>query len=202
MSRSELTVGLGLDWSGGDRFQPASTARTERVAGIVPVEMLRRERTPTHLIALGRRLLPLMQQCSESSLSAKALARAFKIGETAQEEGLALRLAVIADVDAASICRRTTRRSTSRPARPLARPDRPPRPARAAHRDDQPGGRGRLPAWVVRIRPSLRRMALPPSNRRAETHAPSSGTDAARAARANCWSRVASGTPIRPASSR
>ena len=94
MSRSELTVGLGLDWSGGDRFQPASTARTERVAGIVPVEMLRRERTPTHLIALGRRLLPLMQQCSESALSAKALARAFKIGETAQEEGLALRLAL------------------------------------------------------------------------------------------------------------
>ena len=34
------------------------------------------------------------------------------------------------------------------------------------------------------------------------SHAPSSGTDAARAARTNCWSRVASGAPIRPASSR
>ena len=72
--------------------------------------------------------------------------------------------------------------------------------ARRTYSRTSSGGRGRLPACVVRIRSSLRRMAASVPVRIAcavHSHAPSSGTDAARAAAASCWSSVASGASSR-----
>ena len=62
--------------------QPALTRAIHLLEEELGGELLRRERTLTHLTELGRRMLPLMQQCYESALSAKTLARALNAGET------------------------------------------------------------------------------------------------------------------------
>jgi DNA-binding transcriptional LysR family regulator len=62
--------------------QPALTRAIHLLEEELGGELLRRERTLTHLTELGRRMLPLMQQRYESALSAKTLARALNAGET------------------------------------------------------------------------------------------------------------------------
>jgi DNA-binding transcriptional LysR family regulator len=62
--------------------QPALTRAVHMLEEELGGELMRRERTLTHLTELGRRMLPLMQQCYESALSAKSLARAVNAGET------------------------------------------------------------------------------------------------------------------------
>jgi len=62
--------------------QPALTRAIHLLEEELGGELLRRERTLTHLTELGRRMLPLMRQCYESALSAKTLARALNAGET------------------------------------------------------------------------------------------------------------------------
>ena len=62
--------------------QPALTRAIHLLEEELGGELLRRERTFTHLTELGRRMLPLMQQCYESALAAKTLARSINSGET------------------------------------------------------------------------------------------------------------------------
>jgi DNA-binding transcriptional LysR family regulator len=62
--------------------QPALTRAIHFLEEELGGELLRRERTLTHLTELGQRMLPLMQQCYESALSAKSLARSINTGET------------------------------------------------------------------------------------------------------------------------
>ena len=61
--------------------QPALTRAIQLLEAELGGELLRRERTLTHLTELGQRMLPLMQQCYESALSAKSLARSINSGE-------------------------------------------------------------------------------------------------------------------------
>jgi DNA-binding transcriptional LysR family regulator len=61
--------------------QPALTRAIHLLEQELGGELLRRERTLTHLTELGQRMLPLMQQCYESALSAKTLARSINNGE-------------------------------------------------------------------------------------------------------------------------
>ncbi len=61
--------------------QPALTRAIHLLEEELGGELLRRERTLTHLTELGQRMLPLMQQCYESALSAKSLARSINSGE-------------------------------------------------------------------------------------------------------------------------
>jgi DNA-binding transcriptional LysR family regulator len=46
-------------------------------------DLIRRERRHSHLTELGRRMLPLMQQCYDAATSAQSLARAIKSSEVA-----------------------------------------------------------------------------------------------------------------------
>jgi DNA-binding transcriptional LysR family regulator len=62
--------------------QPALTRAIHLLEEELGGELLRRERTLTHLTELGERMLPLMQQCYESAMSAKSLARSINSGET------------------------------------------------------------------------------------------------------------------------
>lgn len=62
--------------------QPALTRAIHLLEEELGGELLRRERTLTHLTELGQRMLPLMQQCYDSALSAKSLARSISTGET------------------------------------------------------------------------------------------------------------------------
>ncbi|HSC07220.1 MAG TPA: LysR family transcriptional regulator substrate-binding protein, partial [Steroidobacteraceae bacterium] len=62
--------------------QPALTRAVHMLEEELGGELLRRERSLTHLTELGRRMLPLLQQCYESALSAKSLARSINSGET------------------------------------------------------------------------------------------------------------------------
>jgi DNA-binding transcriptional LysR family regulator len=62
--------------------QPALTRAVHLLEQELGGELLRRERALTHLTELGRRMLPLMQQCYDTALSAKSLARSISTGET------------------------------------------------------------------------------------------------------------------------
>jgi DNA-binding transcriptional LysR family regulator len=63
--------------------QPALT-RAIRVLEIeLGGELLRRERTLSHLTELGERMLPLMRQCYESALAVRTVAQSIRKGETA-----------------------------------------------------------------------------------------------------------------------
>ncbi len=61
--------------------QPALTRAIHLLEEEFGGDLLRRERTLTHLTELGQRMLPLMQQCYDSALSAKSLARAISSGQ-------------------------------------------------------------------------------------------------------------------------
>jgi DNA-binding transcriptional LysR family regulator len=60
--------------------QPALTRAIHHLEGELGGDLLRRERTLTHLTELGQRMLPLMQQCYDSALSAKSLAQSISSG--------------------------------------------------------------------------------------------------------------------------
>ncbi len=63
--------------------QPALTKAIHLLEEELGGELLRRERTLTHLTELGQRMLPLMLQCYESARSAKTLAHSMNSGESA-----------------------------------------------------------------------------------------------------------------------
>lgn len=55
--------------------QPALTRAVQALEAELGGELIRRERRISHLTDLGRRMLPFLQQCYDSAMSAKALAR-------------------------------------------------------------------------------------------------------------------------------
>jgi DNA-binding transcriptional LysR family regulator len=63
--------------------QPALTRAVQALEAELGGELIRRERQLSHLTELGRRMLPLMQQCYEAATSAQALARAVKSSNVA-----------------------------------------------------------------------------------------------------------------------
>jgi DNA-binding transcriptional LysR family regulator len=63
--------------------QPALTRAIQALEGELGGELIRRERQQSHLTELGRRMLPLLQQCYEASVSAKSLAKAVKTSAVA-----------------------------------------------------------------------------------------------------------------------
>ena len=63
--------------------QPSLTRAIKLLEEEFGGDLFRRERNLSHLTELGRRMLPLMQQCYESALSAKSLATSIKTGNVA-----------------------------------------------------------------------------------------------------------------------
>ena len=63
--------------------QPALTRAIQSLEGELGGELIRRERQQSHLTELGRRMLPLLQQCYDASVSAKSLAKAVKTSTVA-----------------------------------------------------------------------------------------------------------------------
>ena len=62
--------------------QPALTRAIQALEDELGGQLVRRERTLSHLTELGQRMLPLLMQCYESAVTAKSLASSFKTGET------------------------------------------------------------------------------------------------------------------------
>jgi DNA-binding transcriptional LysR family regulator len=58
--------------------QPALTRAIQALEGELGGELIRRERQQSHLTELGHRMLPLLRQCYDASVSAKSLAKAVK----------------------------------------------------------------------------------------------------------------------------
>ena len=63
--------------------QPALTRAIQALEGELGGDLLRREGRHSHLTELGKRMLPLMQRCYESAMSARDLARAVTRNEVA-----------------------------------------------------------------------------------------------------------------------
>lgn len=63
--------------------QPSLTRAIRLLEAELGGDLLRRERRQSHLTELGQRMLPFLQQCYESALSAKNLAKAIKKNEIA-----------------------------------------------------------------------------------------------------------------------
>ncbi|MFM9940825.1 MAG: LysR family transcriptional regulator [Hyphomicrobiaceae bacterium] len=63
--------------------QPSLTRGIKLLEDELGGELFRRERNLTHLTDLGQRMLPLLQQCYESALNAKLLAKLMKGGTVA-----------------------------------------------------------------------------------------------------------------------
>lgn len=63
--------------------QPSLTRAIKLLEDELGGDLFRRERKFTHVTEFGHRMLPLMQQCYESALSAKQLATSLKSGEVA-----------------------------------------------------------------------------------------------------------------------
>ena len=63
--------------------QPSLTRAIKQLEDEFGGELFRRERNLTHLSDLGHRMLPMMQQCYDSALSAKTLAHSMKSGAVA-----------------------------------------------------------------------------------------------------------------------
>src|SRR3954452_11089055 len=67
----------------GNVSQPALTRAVQALEAELGGELIRRERAQSHLSELGRRMLPLMQQCYDAAVSAKSLAKAVRTSELA-----------------------------------------------------------------------------------------------------------------------
>jgi len=78
--------------------QPSLTRAIQLLELELGGELIRRERSLTHLTDLGTRMLPLMQQCYETALAAKGLAQSVKKGEASP-----LSLAVSWSIDLALV---------------------------------------------------------------------------------------------------
>lgn len=76
--------------------QPALTRAIQQLEDELAGPLLRREGKLSHLTDLGQRMLPLMQQCYQSALSAKTLANSLKKGTAAS---LSLALSQTVDID-------------------------------------------------------------------------------------------------------
>lgn len=63
--------------------QPSLTRAIKLLEDELGGDLFRRERSLSHLTDLGTRMLPLLQQCYESALSAKSLAKDVKSGKVA-----------------------------------------------------------------------------------------------------------------------
>jgi DNA-binding transcriptional LysR family regulator len=63
--------------------QPALTRAIKNLEDELGGDLIRRERQHSHLTELGRRMLPLLQQCYDAASSAKSLARAVKSSDVA-----------------------------------------------------------------------------------------------------------------------
>src|SRR4051812_43975146 len=63
--------------------QPSLTRAIKLLEAELGADLFRRERNLTHLTDFGHRMLPLLQQCYDSALSAKKLASSFKSGTVA-----------------------------------------------------------------------------------------------------------------------
>jgi DNA-binding transcriptional LysR family regulator len=63
--------------------QPALTRAIQSLESELGGELLRRERNNSHLTDLGKRMLPLLQQCYDSALTAKSLAKSVSSNELA-----------------------------------------------------------------------------------------------------------------------
>jgi DNA-binding transcriptional LysR family regulator len=63
--------------------QPSLTRAIQALEAELGGELIRRERSLSHLTELGARMLPLMRQCYETAQAAKSLAASVKKGETA-----------------------------------------------------------------------------------------------------------------------
>ncbi len=63
--------------------QPSLTRAIKQLEDELGGELFRRERNLSHLTEFGQRMLPLLQQCYDSALSAKELASSFKKGAIA-----------------------------------------------------------------------------------------------------------------------
>ncbi|TIS54159.1 MAG: LysR family transcriptional regulator [Mesorhizobium sp.] len=63
--------------------QPALTRAIKNLEDELGGELIRRERRHSHLTELGRRMLPLLQQCYDAASSAKSLAKAVKSSDVA-----------------------------------------------------------------------------------------------------------------------
>jgi DNA-binding transcriptional LysR family regulator len=74
--------------------QPSLTRAIRQLEGELGGDLFRRERPHAQLTELGQRMLPLLKQCYDSAMSARALASAIKKGEVG-----ALRLALSTTID-------------------------------------------------------------------------------------------------------
>lgn len=63
--------------------QPALTRAIKQLEDELGGELIRRERSSSHLTELGRRMLPFLQQCYDAALSARTLAKAVKSSDVA-----------------------------------------------------------------------------------------------------------------------
>jgi DNA-binding transcriptional LysR family regulator len=63
--------------------QPSLTRAIKQLEDELGGELFRRERNLSHLTELGQRMLPMLQQCYESALTAKSLAQSMKSGAVA-----------------------------------------------------------------------------------------------------------------------
>jgi len=78
--------------------QPSLTRAVRQLEGELGGDLFRRERPHAQLTELGQRMLPLLNQCYESALSARSLATAIKKGEVGS-----LRLALSSTIDPALV---------------------------------------------------------------------------------------------------
>ena len=63
--------------------QPVLTRSIKLLEDELGGALIRRERTHSHLTDLGRRMLPMLQQCYDAAVSAKSLAKSVRDGEIA-----------------------------------------------------------------------------------------------------------------------
>src|SRR4029450_6043016 len=80
--------------------QPSLTRAIRSLENELGGELLRRERPLSHLTELGERMAPLMRQCHESAVAAKAVAQSLKKGEAR-----ALSVAVSQSISVATLTR-------------------------------------------------------------------------------------------------
>jgi DNA-binding transcriptional LysR family regulator len=75
--------------------QPSLTRAIKQLEDEFGGELFRRERNLSHLTELGHRMLPMLQQCYDSALTAKSLAKSMKSGAVAP---LAIALSVTVNI--------------------------------------------------------------------------------------------------------
>ena len=63
--------------------QPSLTRAVKQLEDELGGQLFRRERSLTHLTDLGQRMLPMMQQCYDSAMTAKSLAHSIRSGAVA-----------------------------------------------------------------------------------------------------------------------